>query len=148
MAEIIKSAIVPHQSDQMLGLVNTVENYPEFLKWCQKGFIKEKFEGGYIAGMQIKLKGIEVEFVTKNEIQYDNEYINLYMTLVSGPFKQLSGQWQFHQFPKFGSKVELQLQYEVKSQLLGKLFSRGFDQLAASLVNDFVNRAGVIYGKS
>jgi len=148
MAEIIKSAIVPHQSAQMLGLVNTVEDYPQFLQWCRKGFIKETFDSGYIAGMQIKIKGIEVEFITRNEIQHDNEFTNLFMTLVSGPFKQLSGQWQFHQFPEFGSKVELQLQYEVKSQLLGKIFAKGFDQLAARMVNDFVNRAGVIYAKS
>ena len=148
MAEIIKSAIVPHQSQQMLTLVNSVDDYPEFLKWCQKGYIKETFDQGYIAGMQIKIKGIEVEFVTRNEIQHDNDFINLYMSLVSGPFKQLSGQWQFHQFPEFGSKVELQLQYEVKSQLLGKIFSKGFDQLAAGMVNDFVNRAGVVYAGS
>ncbi|TDR18417.1 type II toxin-antitoxin system RatA family toxin [Marinicella litoralis] len=148
MAEIIKSAIVPHASSQMLSLVNAIEDYPQFLKWCQTGFVKEKFNNGYIAGMQINIKGIEVEFVTRNEIQYDNNYINLYMTLVSGPFKQLSGQWQFHQFPEFGSKVELQLSYEVKSKLIGKIFSKGFDQLASGLVNDFVNRAGVIYAKS
>lgn len=147
MAEIIKSAIVPYQSAQMLGLVNSVGDYPEFLKWCQKGYIKEQFNNGYIAGMQIKIKGIEVEFITKNEIQHDDQYINLFMSLVSGPFKQLSGQWQFHQFPEFGSKVELQLNYEVKSQLLGKIFSKGFDQMAARMVNDFVNRAGVIYAK-
>ncbi len=147
MAEIIKSAIVPHSNDQMLSLVNSIEDYPKFLKWCKKGFVKEKFDQGYVAGMQIRIKGIEVEFVTKNEIEYDNEFINLYMSLVSGPFRKLSGQWQFHQFPEFGSKVEFQLQYEVKSQLLGKLFSKGFDQLAAGLVNDFVNRAGVVYAK-
>ncbi len=147
MAEIIKSAIVPYTSQQMLDLVNQVELYPEFLQWCEKGFVKNTFDDGYVAGMLIKVSGIEVEFATRNTIEVDEDYINLMMSLESGPFKKLSGQWQFHQFPAFGSKVELQLQYEVKSQLLGKMFAKGFDQLAAGLVNDFVNRAGVLYAK-
>ena len=147
MAEIIKSALVPHDSMQMISLVNKVQLYPEFLKWCKKGFVEDEFEGGYVAGMLINIKGIEVEFTTINEIITEGDYTNIYMTLVNGPFKRLSGQWQFHQFPSFGSKVELQLQYEIKSQILGHMFAKGFDQLAASLVNDFVNRAGVVYAK-
>lgn len=145
MAEIIKSAIVPYTSEQMLNLVNQVESYPEFLQWCEKGFLKETFKNGYVAGMLIKISGVEVEFATRNTIEIDGDYINLMMSLEKGPFKKLSGQWQFHQFPAFGSKVELQLQYEIKSQVLGKMFTKGFDQLAAGLVNDFVNRAGVLY---
>lgn len=145
MAEIIKSAIVPYSSEQMLQLVNQVELYPDFLQWCEKGFIKETFDDGYLAGMLIKIGGVEVEFSTRNMVEKDGDFINLMMSLESGPFKKLSGQWQFHQFPAFGSKVELQLQYEIKSQILGKMFTKGFNQLAASLVNDFVNRAGVLY---
>ncbi|MCB1583894.1 MAG: type II toxin-antitoxin system RatA family toxin [Marinicella sp.] len=147
MAEIIKSAIVPYVSKQMLDLVNQVESYPDFLRWCKKGFIKETFENGYVAGMLMKISGVEVEFATRNTIEKAGDDINLIMVLETGPFKKLSGQWQFHQFPAFGSKVELQLQYEIKSQILGKMFTRGFDQLAASLVNDFVNRAGVMYDR-
>lgn len=148
MAEIIKSAIVPYTTEQMLQLVNQVESYPEFIKWCEKGFVKETIADGYVAGMLIKIGGVEVEFATRNVIEYDGIYTNLMMNLESGPFKDLTGQWQFQQFPAFGSKVELQLQYEVKSQILGKMFTKGFNQLAAGMVNDFVNRAGVMYANS
>ncbi len=145
MSEIIKSAIVPHNSAQMLALVNDIETYPEFLKWCKKGYVDELSETGYVAGMVIRIKGVQVEFATKNTIVHDNEITSLFMNLVSGPFKKMSGEWRFQQYPEFGSKVELQLQYEIKSQMLGRMFSKGFDQIAGHLVNDFVNRAGVIY---
>lgn len=148
MSEIVKSAIIPHDSQQMLDLVNDIESYPDFLKWCKKGYIEEKSVDGYVAGMVISVKGIQVEFATKNTIVYDNERTSMQMSLVSGPFKQMSGIWHFQQFPEFGSKVELQLQYEIKSQLLGRMFAKGFDQIAGHLVNDFVNRAEVIYAKS
>lgn len=81
MVEIIKSAIVPHQSDQMLQLVNQVDQYPQFLKWCQKGYIQEQFAGGYIAGMLIRISGVEVEFATRNTIEYDGDYITMMMNL-------------------------------------------------------------------
>ncbi len=148
MSEIIKSAIVPYNSVQMLSLVNDIEKYPEFLKWCKNGYIENSFEGGYAAGMTIKIKGVQVEFVTENKIIEDGDFISMYMSLISGPFRNLSGEWRFHQYPEFGSKVELQLQYEIKSQLLGRVFAKGFDQVASHLVNDFVNRAGVIYANN
>lgn len=145
MSEIIKSAIVPYNSDQMIHLVNDIERYPEFLKWCKKGYVTEQSNTQYTAGMVIKISGVQIEFSTKNIIEFDGNITTMYMSLVSGPFKKMTGEWHFHQFPEFGSKVELQLQYEVKSQLLGKMFAKGFDQIAGHLVNDFVTRAGVVY---
>ncbi len=139
--------MVPHQSTEMLQLVNQVDNYPEFLQWCKRGFIQQRFEGGYEAGMVIRIKGIQIEFVTRNEIIHHDDHISMPMTLVSGPFRKLSGQWRFHQYPSMGSKVELQLQYEIRSQLLGRMFAKGFDQIAGGLVNDFVQRAGEVYAK-
>ena len=148
MSEIIKSAIVPYNKEQMLHLVNDIEKYPHFLKWCKQGYINEQSADGYVAGMVINIKGIQVEFSTKNIVSHDDQISSMFMTLVSGPFKKMTGEWRFQQFPEFGSKVELQLQYEIKSQLLGRVFARGFDQIAGHLVNDFVNRAGVIYANS
>lgn len=145
MSEIIKSAIVPYASAQMLNLVNDIERYPEFLKWCKHGYVSERSDEQYVAGMKIKVSGIQVEFATKNSIERDGDLTIMYMSLVSGPFRRMTGEWHFLQFPEFGSKVELQLQYEVKSQMLGRMFTKSFDQIAGHLVNDFVTRAGVVY---
>jgi ribosome-associated toxin RatA of RatAB toxin-antitoxin module len=145
MSEIIKSALVPYDHEDMLSLVNQVEAYPKFLQWCQRGFVQHRFERGYEAGMLIKIKGIQVEFITRNEIHKEADLIRMDMALVSGPFKSLKGEWRFRQFPQMGSKVELQLRYEIKSQVIGKMFAKGFDQLASRLVSDFVNRAGEVY---
>jgi len=145
MSEIVKSALVPYDSEQMLSLVNHVQAYPEFLQWCRRGFVQHQFENGYEAGMLIKIKGIQVEFVTRNEIIREAEITRMLMSLISGPFQSLSGEWRFLQFPELGSKVELQLSYEIRSQVIGKMFAKGFDQIAGRLVNDFVNRAGAVY---
>lgn len=139
---------MPHNSEQMLSLVNDIEKYPEFLKWCKRGFIQDQHDLGYAAGLLISIKGVQVEFITENKIIHEENMTHMFMNLIDGPFKSMSGVWRFQQFPEFGSKVELQLQYEIKSKLINRVFARGFDQIAAHLVNDFVNRAGVIYAKS
>ncbi|WP_223788877.1 type II toxin-antitoxin system RatA family toxin [Marinicella meishanensis] len=146
MTEISKSALVPHQATDMLALVNDIEKYPEFLQWCRTGFIDDQFADGYTAGMVIRIKGVQVEFATENTITHHEDHIRMAMTLVKGPFRKLHGQWLFTPYPEQGSKVELQLKYEVRSRLLGRVFAKGFDQVAAQLVGDFVARAGVVYG--
>ena len=135
-------------TNKYTGVVNDLEKYPEFLKWCKSSFINEKNSQSYVAGMVISISGIQIEFSTQNTITYEGETIVMDMALMSGPFKKMSGQWRFKQFAELGSKVELQLTYEVKSKLLGRMFTKGFDQIASQLVNDFVKRAQEIYVKN
>lgn len=145
MSEIIKSAIVPYSAHDMRQLVNNVPAYPEFLKWCERGFILDSFATGYEAGMQVKIKGVRVEFSTINTLIDHSDFLAVAMTLSNGPFRKLHGYWRFTQLSEQGSKVQLELCYEIKSKLIGRMFARGFDQVASQLVSDFVSRAGNIY---
>ena len=149
MTEIIKSAIVPYSAFDMRYLVNDVPSYPEFLKWCEHGYILNTFATGYEAGMQVNIKGIRVDFSTVNTlIDHNSHQLEVAMTLLKGPFQNLQGFWRFTQLSELGSKVELELKYQVKSKLIGRMFAKGFDQVAAQMVSDFVVRAGNLYAKS
>ena len=81
MTEIIKSAIVPYTAHDMRQLVNNVPAYPEFLKWCEHGYILDTFATGYEAGMQVKIKGIRVDFSTVNTLIDDSDFLAVAMTL-------------------------------------------------------------------
>jgi len=145
MTEIIKSAIVPYTAHDMRQLVNNVPAYPEFLKWCEHGYILDTFATGYEAGMQVKLKGIRVDFSTINTLIDDMDFLAVAMTLSKGPFRKLQGYWRFIQLSEMGSKVQLELSYEIKSKMIGRMFAKGFDQVASQMVSDFVRRAGDVY---
>jgi len=146
MSEIKKTAIVPYSNQQMLELVNDVSAYPEFLKWCRRGYVLSSDEQHYTAGMVIKIKGVQIEFQTANTIATDGDNITLTMNLLKGPFRNLTGVWEFSGFSAQGCKVSLHMSYEIRSQLLGRLFAKGFDQIAGQMVTDFVRRAGDVYG--
>ncbi|KAA3648595.1 MAG: ubiquinone-binding protein, partial [Proteobacteria bacterium] len=105
----------------------------------------DSFATGYQAGMQVNIKGVRVDFSTVNTLIDHSEFLAVAMTLAEGPFKKLQGYWRFIQLSELGSKVQLELSYEIKSKLIGRIFAKGFDQVASQLVSDFVSRAGEVY---
>jgi ribosome-associated toxin RatA of RatAB toxin-antitoxin module len=71
------------------------------------------------------------------------------MSLVKGPFSNLSGMWRFTPVgdgTQRACKVELDLQYGFSSKTLAALVGPVFDKIAASLVDAFVKRAETVYG--
>ena len=81
--------------------------------------------------------GVHQTFTTRNTL-VANERIDL--TLVSGPFSKLSGQWRFTQLGDAGCKVEFELNYDFDG-LFGVIIAPVFDRIAATFVDAFVRRA-------
>lgn len=70
----------------------------------------------------------------------------LTLSLVEGPFKQLSGEWLFDPLGADGSKVTLILSFDFSNKVLSSAFRRGFTHIADRLVLEFSKRADEIYG--
>jgi len=86
---------------------------------------------------------LKEEFTTEN-LERAGESID--MKLVSGPFRSLEGGWRFTPLSEDACKVELNLRYEFKSALLGKLIGAAFDTIAGSLVDAFARQADGRFG--
>ena len=63
------------------------------------------------------------------------------MQLRDGPFRKLSGRWQFHALDESACKVTLTLDFEPRSRLLAPAMALGFQALADRMVEDFVRVA-------
>ena len=81
-------------------------------------------------------------FTTRNRLERGERLI---MSLVDGPFRSLAGEWRFQQLGDAGSKISLELSFEVNSRLMAGAFSRGFASVADRLVRDFSRRADSVY---
>ncbi len=126
----------------MFDLVRDVRAYPEFLSWCVETELIEESESGMSASLTINIAGVRQTFSTRNRHQ-PGEQIDI--ELLDGPFTRLDGTWHFEQIESLGSKVELVLDFEFRSRLLGAAFRRGFEKVADRLVSDFSVRAETIY---
>ncbi len=138
MHNIHKSAIVLHPAQKMFQLVDSVENYPQFLPWCGSTQIIERDNDKTIASIEINYKGIRQTFTTENTKKQNQEMI---IKLIDGPFKSLSGEWMFKNLDKDSCQIELKLEYEFSNVILEKLISPVFNMIANTFIDEFIKEA-------
>jgi len=126
----------------MYELVNDVERYPEFLKWCSGSELLSSSGDELTARLDMKLAGLEQSFSTRNHNDPGRE---IRIHLLDGPFRKLEGIWTFSQLGQEGSRVTLQMDFEFASPL-DIVLTAAFKKLADRMLDDFVARARVVYG--
>jgi ribosome-associated toxin RatA of RatAB toxin-antitoxin module len=137
-----RSARVAHTPEQMFDLVNDVESYPKFLHWCRAARI-DLVQGKTVeATLEIGVLGLHQSFRTRNTLQRP-ELIGI--DLVSGPFRRLRGEWRFVPV-NGGTDISLTLTFEVTLSPFGVVFQKVFQELAASQMTAFIERAHKVYG--
>lgn len=143
MSSIRRSARVPYSAEQMYALVNDIESYPQFLHWCRGTRITDRSERTIEATIDVGLAGLHRQFSTRNTLEPPTRIV---VTLVSGPFKRLSGEWRFTPLPPQGCEVALDLELEAKASPFSILFAAAFEEIARSQMNAFLARAEALYG--
>ncbi len=138
MPTISRSALVEHTAQDMFELVCDIESYPEFLPWCSAAKVDEHSETHQLASVTINQVINQSEFSTRNVLTTNQ---SITMELVDGPFKHLSGTWQFKPLGDSACKVELDIEFEFSSPMVGRLISPAFTKVCDSLVSAFLKRA-------
>ena len=142
MTVIHKSALVHFSATAMRQLVTDIESYPEFLPWCRSSKILSQVGGVVEAELDIAWSGIKKSFATRNTL---TEQGNIDMQLLSGPFRNLDGIWQFLPLREDASKISLDLEFEFSSKLNQLAFGAVFNQICNTMVNAFTQRAKDVY---
>ncbi|MCL4156229.1 UNVERIFIED_CONTAM: hypothetical protein GTU68_053461 [Idotea baltica] len=126
----------------MYALVNDIESYPKFVPWCSKSSSKEITVVEKEAALYFARGGIKTSFTTRNTLVTDQR---IDLKLVDGPFSQLHGTWQFLDIGDEGSRVQLDLDFELSSRMLKIALESFFNQICDRLVTSFVQRANDVY---
>jgi ribosome-associated toxin RatA of RatAB toxin-antitoxin module len=144
MPVINRSALLPYSASQMYQLVNAVEDYPEFLPWCENSVILSQNEDEIHACLSLSAGGLRKSFTTCNRLQKDKM---IEIRLVDGPFRQLEGFWRFTALSAEACKVNLDLEFEFSNKLIALAFGSVFNRIAETLVDAFSKRAREVYGE-
>ena len=139
---IHRSALVLHSSVEMFSLVNDVRAYPEFLPWCASAEVIEDDGRQMLAQLAVSKGAVRQSFTTRNDYSDPGKIV---MTLVDGPFSRLYGEWRFLSLDDNASKVELQLEFDLKKNLTKMAFGPIFNQAANSMVDAFCARARHVF---
>lgn len=127
----------------MFELVNNIDDYSQFLNWCDSSSILNQSDDQITASVEINKGGIKQTFSTLNTL---TPYQSIAMELVDGPFDELSGEWRFEPLGDNAAKIHLDLQFKFKSMLIDMALSPVFKNIANSQLDSFVARAKYIYG--
>lgn len=142
MPAIHRHALVMHSAKNMYDLVNDVSAYSKFLPDCQDVKVIEKTDIEQKASLLVGKGGITKWFTTHNKM-CDGKSIEI--NLVDGPFKKLTGTWQFQEIDEDACKVILDLEFEFSSKLIAMAFGSVFSHMANNMVKAFVDRASKVY---
>jgi ribosome-associated toxin RatA of RatAB toxin-antitoxin module len=135
---IKKSAFVFHPQKEIFNLVDKVEDYPNYLPWCDSTSIIQRNDKSTTASIGINYKGIKHAFSTKNE---KNKYKRMDIKLINGPFKYLSGAWTFKKIDNKSCHIELELEYKFSNIILEKMISPVFNIIANTFIDEFIKEA-------
>ncbi len=127
----------------MYALVNNIEDYPEFVPWCSNSVSQQISDTQKKATLYFARGAIKTSFTTKNSLTPDKA---IQLELIDGPFKQLQGDWQFIDIDENGSRVQLDVEFELSNRMMKIALESFFSQVCDRLVNSFVQRANEVYG--
>ena len=133
---------MPYTPQQMFELVNNINDYPQFLNWCETSSILNQSEDQITASVQINKGGLKQSFSTQNIL---TPFKSIEMKLIDGPFDELSGEWRFEPLGENAAKIHLSLKFKFKSRLIDMALSPIFTNIANSQLDAFIARAKYIY---
>ena len=150
MKSVHKSVLIWYSAEEMFNLVTSVDQYPQFLPWCDHAKVLTTTESGMQAEIGIAMGAVKQTLTTQNmHTVQQNQSRQVAMKLISGPFSKLEGTWDFTpvgDVAQRACKTELRLKYGFDNPVLAALVGPVFDKIAASLVDAFVKRADQVYG--
>lgn len=142
--QIRKSKKCPFSPAQMFDLVADVEKYPQFLPWCAAARLVKRDEKEIIGTLTVEKSGLRKSFTTRNRYQYPQ---SMDIALVEGPFKSLSGRWDFVAQADGGCEVRYEMSFEVPF-FLAPILGGVMEYMANTMVGAFADRADKIYGQA
>lgn len=131
-----------YSTDQMYQMVAAVEDYAEFLPWCQGVRVYNRTDKSLYADLIIGFKMFRERFtshVTFTEDRIEVEYIK-------GPLKYLHNHWQFTAREEGGCQVDFMVDFEFRNKIFEKMIGGFFTEAVAHMIHAFESRADALYG--
>ena len=149
MPKHFEKKIVNFTAKQMYELVADIDNYREFLPWCNDSKIIEitnidNEKKTLIADLEIGYK--DLVYTYRSNVLLNNQELTIKVDFVHGPFKNLDNSWIFKKIDDQSCEIEFFIDFELNVGVLNFLISKFFDKAFKKMVNSFENRANQIYG--
>lgn len=142
-----ENKIVNYTKDQMFDLVADIDQYSEFLPWCNNSSVIQR---KIINDSEIVIADLEIgydQFVYtyRSEVTLNLDKSKISVRNLDGPFKYLENNWRFINVDKNKCEIQFDIDFELNISLLDILMKKFFDLAFQKMVEAFISRANEIY---
>jgi len=139
--------ILPYAPDALFEMVGDVARYPEFIRWitAMDAQPPREVEPGVTvldAEAAVGFSFLTERFSTR--VKRDAGRLQIDVSLLSGPFKQLYNRWKFLPHAD-GTEVIFDIDFEFKSRMLDMMLKANFATAVDKLIGSFEDRAKALY---
>lgn len=127
----------------MFTLVNDIEAYPQYMPGCVGTEVLERGDGWLSARLDLSRMGVKQSFSTRNTLEAPK---SMKMSLIDGPFRTFTGEWQFTSLNENACKVIFRLEFQVANTLAALALPALMEHVASEQVGALCKRAKFIYG--
>ena len=124
-------------------LILNINDYKEFLPWCNNSKIISKKDHGNLIDIMADLEiGYSIARDTyTSHVMYDKKEKKITVNAVHGPLKNLENIWLLKKKNKNECEVTFYINLELKNIMLNKILSSMFDIGFEKILQSFENRA-------
>ena len=139
--------IVSYTRDQMFDLVSNIDEYKEFLPWCNDSKIisRERFDDYEVVIADLEIGYDQFVYTYRSEVRLAKDKSNINVKNLDGPFKYLTNEWKFSDIDENNSEIEFMIDFELNLSLLDVLMKKFFSLAFQKMVSAFIDRAKEIY---
>ena len=141
--KISRSALLSYSAQQMYEIVADIQQYPNFLNWCDEVTVIDAQQNIVTARMHIAYSKLNIRFTTRNQNTPND---SIAMSLVDGPFSSLDGLWQFKELDDFASKVSIEMTFKFDNSLAPSVLGKVFEKVISMQLDAFQKRAQQLHG--
>ncbi len=140
MPKLIHTISAPYNHELLFNLVADIEEYPNFLPWCEAARVNSKIDNVIIAELAIKYHFFRGSYSSKVILI---PYSEIIVELDHGPFKHLSNNWKFIPLEN-NTQVDFTLDFQLKSSFLENIMSKELESYSHKLMDAFIKKAALI----
>lgn len=141
--KVERSALLPYSASEVYAVIKDVRSYPEFLNWCSDVVLLDESDVRQVAELKIAYKRLRFSFSTANQLVQDQ---SISMQLLSGPFKDLRGEWLIQPLGESACKIALYMNFTFDNPITHRLFGKVFQQVVSAQIEAFQKRTEYLYG--
>ena len=139
--------LVAYTKDQMFDLVSNIDEYKEFLPWCNDSKIisRERFDDYEVVTADLEIGYDQFVYTYRSEVKLAKDKSSINVKNLDGPFKYLTNEWKFADIDENNSEIEFMIDFELNLSLLDVLMKKFFNLAFQRMVSAFIDRAKEIY---